>query len=227
MTKVRTVKTPCLGFSDRLKAVRKANGVTQEKFAEDMNCSLGTVKKWETYSGGSSYGAANSGKKWTEPDLYTLKEIATRFHVTTDYLLGKDDEEYRPLRDVAQALGISQMAVKKLEEIASEYDEGKNLPLNGLILGETFSLVLQKMTALYYASGVLRENPLGYETDAQNEVLRTTLSGFAYVDYLREDLLKYFDALIRHITGYNDAKEAYYAATVQQIKRQLFEKEEE
>ena len=55
----------------RLKA-----GLTQIDLSELLSVSQGAVGNWET------------GKR--EPDYATLRRIADYFHVTTDYLLGRD-----------------------------------------------------------------------------------------------------------------------------------------
>lgn len=67
-------------FSQRLKELRKANGLTQIQFAEQFNIAKGTVGMWET------------GKR--EPDFDTISRIADYFQTTVDYLLGRTDDPY-------------------------------------------------------------------------------------------------------------------------------------
>ena len=69
-------------FSERLKALRKASGLTQIEFSKLFSISAGTIAMWET------------GKR--HPDSETLIRIAQHFNVTTDYLLGFDSN-LRPL----------------------------------------------------------------------------------------------------------------------------------
>lgn len=64
-------------FSDRLKALRKEMGLTQTEFAEKFHISNGAIGMWE------------SGQRM--PDVHTIQEIADFFHVSIDYLLGRDD----------------------------------------------------------------------------------------------------------------------------------------
>lgn len=65
----------------RLKELRQANELTQNKLAQILNISRSTIAMYET-------GAS-------EPDNETLKKIAKYFNVSIDYLL--DDENLEPL----------------------------------------------------------------------------------------------------------------------------------
>ena len=60
-------------FRQRLREIRKKNGITQEQLAEKLNVSRQAVTKWE------------SGKSL--PSIHNLKEMAIIFKVTTDELL--------------------------------------------------------------------------------------------------------------------------------------------
>ena len=60
-------------FAGRLKTLRKAKGMTQEKAAEELNISIEHLGNMERRQG--------------KPSLELLVEIALYFHVTTDYLL--------------------------------------------------------------------------------------------------------------------------------------------
>ena len=57
---------------------RKANGWSQEDFAEKMNVSRQAISRWE------------NGTAW--PDAQNILQISKLFHVTTDYLLNDDYE---------------------------------------------------------------------------------------------------------------------------------------
>lgn len=65
-------------FAERLKTTRKQNGYTQVSLAEKLKVSKGTVAMWET------------GKR--TPDFETLISLSELFDVSTDYLLGKSDD---------------------------------------------------------------------------------------------------------------------------------------
>lgn len=64
-------------FSQRLKELRKKEpGLTQEVLAKQLGIAKSTLASYE------------QGKR--QPDFQTLDQIAQRFDVTTDYLLGKN-----------------------------------------------------------------------------------------------------------------------------------------
>lgn len=64
-------------FKERLKELRKMNGITQKELATHLGFTHVAVVKWE------------NGQR--EPDFSTVVKIAKFFNVSTDYLLGKVD----------------------------------------------------------------------------------------------------------------------------------------
>ena len=68
-------------FSDKLIALRKKAGWSQEELAERLNVSRQSVSKWE--------GAQSM------PDIDKIVQLSSLFSVTTDYLLkdGQDDPQ--------------------------------------------------------------------------------------------------------------------------------------
>lgn len=64
-------------IGNKLKELRKKCGLTQKVFAELFGVSGGTVAMWETNR--------------RQPDYDTLCKIADYFHVTTDYLLNREN----------------------------------------------------------------------------------------------------------------------------------------
>ena len=70
-------------FAERLRLLRKKHSLTQVHFAQILNVANGTVAMWET------------GKR--EPDFETILRIADFFHVSVDYLLGRDEEKPTPM----------------------------------------------------------------------------------------------------------------------------------
>ena len=64
-------------FADRLRALRKKSGLTQDEFSK------------QTGIGRSAVGMYESGKR--EPNYTTLSKVARFYHVSTDYLLGRTD----------------------------------------------------------------------------------------------------------------------------------------
>ena len=65
-------------FSEKLKELRRRDGITQLQAAKHLGVSLGAVGNWE------------SGKR--TPDAEMLVHIADTFGVTVDYLLGRADD---------------------------------------------------------------------------------------------------------------------------------------
>lgn len=61
------------GFGERLKELRLAAGLSQEKLANQLQITVKSIQRYE-----SGY----------RPDTYALVKLATYFNVSTDYLLG-------------------------------------------------------------------------------------------------------------------------------------------
>lgn len=64
-------------FAERLKELRIESGLGQEKLADDLEVSHGTISLWEN--------------RLREPKLSNLIRIAQYFGVTIDYLAGLED----------------------------------------------------------------------------------------------------------------------------------------
>ena len=65
-------------FCERLKELRKGNNLSQKELAAVLNTNNSSICDWEC------------GR--SQPDMETIVKIATFFHVTSDYLLGLEDE---------------------------------------------------------------------------------------------------------------------------------------
>lgn len=61
-------------FGDRLKQLRNKHNLTQQDIAKILNVGRATIAGYET--------------KGKQPDYEKLTKLATYFHVSTDYLLG-------------------------------------------------------------------------------------------------------------------------------------------
>ena len=68
-----------INFAENIKNLRAERGLTQDKLADFLGVSFQAVSKWER---GESV-----------PDIYMIPIIADFFDVSTDYLLGHNDEE--------------------------------------------------------------------------------------------------------------------------------------
>ena len=61
-----------------LKELRNESGLTQAQFAEAIGTSQKNISRWELGE--------------TEPSAFYLKKIAAFYHITTDYILGIEDD---------------------------------------------------------------------------------------------------------------------------------------
>lgn len=107
-------------FGDRLRELRKSNGLMQKELSESINVSASTIGMYE--------------RGFRHPDHETLVNIASYFGVSTDYLLGNHDQcsctsriaELRKEMNLSQEelsemLGVSQQTISK-------YENGRNEP---------------------------------------------------------------------------------------------------
>lgn len=67
-----------MGFPETLKYLRNSEQFTQKNLAKKLNLTANTVCEWE--------------KGRSEPSITTIKKLAELFNVTTDYLLGLEDD---------------------------------------------------------------------------------------------------------------------------------------
>ena len=65
-------------FKSRLKQLRTEKNLSQTELAKVLNVSQRSISSWET--------------GFRQPDFETLERIAKFFEVTTDYILGLEDE---------------------------------------------------------------------------------------------------------------------------------------
>ena len=84
---------------DKIIKCRKANGWSQEDFAEKLNVSRQAISRWEN---GSAL-----------PDEQNILQISKLFHVTTDYLLNDDYESDTDIPAV-------QTATREMEKLFSK-----------------------------------------------------------------------------------------------------------
>lgn len=96
-----------MGIPERLVEIREANGYTRKKLAEELGRPYATVTKYET------------GER--EPGHTYIIEIAKKFGVTTDYILGIEKSPAPTEADTGD---------KRLDDIIENYhqlnEEGKD-----------------------------------------------------------------------------------------------------
>ncbi len=95
-------------LQEKIIKLRKANGWSQEEFAERMNVSRQAISRWEN-------GTAL-------PDANNILQLSKLFNVTADYLLNEDytsDNDIPCLKEVHKALEIKKSNFKIMSLIAS------------------------------------------------------------------------------------------------------------
>ncbi len=84
---------------EKIIALRKSNGMTQEQLAEKLNVSRQAVSRWE--SGSAS------------PDASNILQLSKLFGVTADYLLNDDYKSDRDLPPVRETAEYFEIKIKK------------------------------------------------------------------------------------------------------------------
>lgn len=87
-------------LSDRLSAMRESRGLTQQNVVDMSNGLIGTIQVYSNYE---------KGKR--NPDYETLCQLATIYGVTTDFLLGRTDEELPQIKEIHETTGLSYHAI--------------------------------------------------------------------------------------------------------------------
>jgi len=87
-------------MQNNIKNARELQNLTQKACADALGI---TLRAWQTYEQGVS-----------EPKYETLCRIADLFHVTTDYLLGREQTASEPLDDLAGQFNMSSLEKKIL-----------------------------------------------------------------------------------------------------------------
>lgn len=82
-------------FGDRLKELRKNAKMTQEDLGERFNVAKNTISYWES--------------NITKPDIETIVALSTFFGVSTDYLLGMNEDDTKAIDKVNQILKENNM----------------------------------------------------------------------------------------------------------------------
>ena len=106
-----------MGFTERLKQLRKEKGLSQIMLAEELGVSGGTVAMWET------------GKR--KPQFEMFDKLCTFFDRSMDYILGAsdDDRSFALINEEVQQLGDWQVE-EQYEDMLRKYtlldDYGKD-----------------------------------------------------------------------------------------------------
>ncbi len=95
-------------LGERIKQLRKENGMTQVDMAQKLGVTKGTVSTWETDS--------------RVPGFETLNQMCDMFQRSLDYLMGRSDDAMPPVRtdEEQNELAMSQVA-EDLREYVLKY----------------------------------------------------------------------------------------------------------
>lgn len=113
---------------NRLKELRKKNGIKQIEMSRLFNVSQGNISAWEN-------------NRW-QPDNETLLKIAEHFNVSVDYLLGrtetktpssKDEGVDEDVLDVLNKLDQAGITAEKLSQLTDEQFIKLGAYLEGLL----------------------------------------------------------------------------------------------
>ena len=91
-------------MGERIKQLRKENGMTQTALAEALGVTKGTVSTWETNS--------------RTPSLETLNSMSDIFQRSFDYIMGKSDDA-TPRAQSEESL--ENLALSQVEDDLTEY----------------------------------------------------------------------------------------------------------
>lgn len=110
-----------LSFGERVKELRNARGITQEKLAADLDIPESTIRRLETSEG--------------LPRKERIEMIASYFNVSIDYLMGRDVKEvvYKTSKSKNETI---------LKEIVEKYNVDLTMPGTKEKLEQIIQLVL-------------------------------------------------------------------------------------
>ena len=91
-------------LGERIKQLRKENGMTQTELAEKLNVTKGTVSTWETNR--------------RMPGFDTLEEMCTLFDRKLSYLMGESDDSRSPALTEEEQ---EQLGIWAVEDDLTEY----------------------------------------------------------------------------------------------------------
>jgi len=98
-----------MNITEKLKEIREKNALTMKEVAESVGLNPATYRNYE------------SGR--LEPNLTTLCKLADFYHVTADYLLGREDEKNTTIETLSREFNMTDLErniVKKYLELSDE-----------------------------------------------------------------------------------------------------------
>ena len=103
-------------LGQKLKELRTLKGLTQKELADKLHVSFQTVSKWE------------NGEN--EPDIATLKELASMFNCSVDYLIGQD-EPHNESSSSSEEPNKTVIIYKNEPHVCAKC--GKDIPIDDLV----------------------------------------------------------------------------------------------
>ena len=103
-------------LGQKLKELRTLKGLTQKELADKLHVSFQTVSKWE------------NGEN--EPDIATLKELASKFNCSVDYLIGQD-EPHNESSSSSEEPNKTVIIYKNEPHVCAKC--GKDIPIDDLV----------------------------------------------------------------------------------------------
>lgn len=91
-------------LGERIKQLRKENGMTQVDMAQKLGVTKGTVSTWETNS--------------RVPGFETLNQMCDMFQRSLDYLMGRSDDATPPVPTQEE---LTELAMSQVAEDLTEY----------------------------------------------------------------------------------------------------------
>ena len=106
-------------LGQKIKKLRNENGLTQKDLSNMVNVTFQTVSKWENDE--------------NEPDVSTLKKLASLFGCSLDYLLSEEDEE--PVIEESKQEEIQPQTIVIHQREAHVCEKcGRDIPENDLVM---------------------------------------------------------------------------------------------
>ncbi len=123
-------------FAQRINELREERGLSQGKLADELGISRGALSYYESAQ--------------RTADISMLVKFAKYFDVTADYLLGLSDNRTSKTAGIGEATGLSDEAIKKLQDIKNGKNPKKNMKIcNSFISSAQFEGLIHEMAAFF------------------------------------------------------------------------------
>lgn len=132
-------------FAIRLNDLLKEKGIDQDKFANDIDISVGSL--------------SNYRKGTREPSLTVLEKMANKLEVSSDYLVGKSECPNYDFDDINKKIGLSQQALEELYKFQhdiSKFHEDEKVDIKrDMTISDMHKDLLKRLSQMIENSGYL------------------------------------------------------------------------